>query len=118
VLCARYCDGVGAAAPLNPPTRLLCGPGPTNVDERVLAAMGKPLLGYLDPDFIQLLDEVVGMLKAVYRCERGLAFPLSSTGTAGMEAGLAALLEPGETADAVLAGSAADRDRAFRPPSP
>jgi alanine-glyoxylate transaminase/serine-glyoxylate transaminase/serine-pyruvate transaminase len=104
VLCARYCDRVGAAAPLNPPARLLCGPGPTNVDERVLAAMSKPLLGYLDPDFIQLLDEVVGMLKAVYRCERGLAFPLSSTGTAGMEAGLAALLEPGETVIVGIAG--------------
>ena len=101
---ARYCDAVGAAAPLNPSARLLCGPGPTNVEERVLAAMGKPLLGYLDPDFIQVLDELVGMLKAVYRCERGLAFPLSSTGTAGMEAGLAALLEPGETLIVAIAG--------------
>lgn len=66
--------------------------------------MRKPLLGYLDPDFIRVLDEVVGMLKAVYRCERGLAFPLSSTGTAGMEASLAALLEPGETVIVGIAG--------------
>ncbi len=93
-----------AAAPLDLPARLLCGPGPTSVDERVLAAMRKPLLGYLDPDFIQVLDEVVGMLRAVFRCERGLAFPLSSTGTAGMEAGLAALLEPGETVIVGIAG--------------
>lgn len=89
---------------MNPPVRLLCGPGPTNVDERVLAAMGKPILGYLDPDFIHVLDETVGMLRAVYRCESGLALPFSSTGTAAMEAGLAALLEPGDTVIVGVAG--------------
>ncbi len=93
-----------AAARLNPPSRLLCGPGPTNVDQRVLAAMGKPILGYLDPDFVRVLDEVVDMLRAVFRCESGLAFPLSSTATAGMEAGVAALLEPGEATIVGIAG--------------
>jgi alanine-glyoxylate transaminase/serine-glyoxylate transaminase/serine-pyruvate transaminase len=97
-------DVVTVPVPPSVPARLLCGPGPTNVDERVLAAMAKPLLGYLDPEFIRLLDEVSGMLKAVYRAETGLAFPLSSTGTAGMEAGLAALLEPGETIIVGIAG--------------
>ncbi len=98
-----------AASPLNPPGRLLCGPGPTNVDERVLTAMGKPILGYLDPDFVQVLDEVVAMLKAVFHCESGLTLPLSSTGTAGMEAGIAALLEPGETVIVGIAGYFARR---------
>ena len=89
---------------MNAPVHLLCGPGPTNVDERVLAAMQRPLLGYLDPDFIEVLDEVVSMLRAVYRRERGLTIPLSSTGTAGMEAGIAALVEPGDRVVVGIAG--------------
>lgn len=83
---------------------LLCGPGPTNVDERVLEAMQRPLLGYMDPGFLAVLDEVVEMLRAVWRRGDGLVLPLSSTGTAGMEAGLAALLEPGDTAIVGVAG--------------
>lgn len=95
---------MSAAARLDPPIRLLCGPGPSNVDERVLAAMRKPILGYLDPDFVRVLDEVVEMLRAVCRRRDGLTLPLSSTGTAGMEAGLAALLEPGDRLIVGVAG--------------
>lgn len=90
--------------PLALPERLLCGPGPTNVDSRVLEAMGKPLLGYMDPDFIAILDEVVEALRTVWRRSDGLVLPLSSTGTAGMEAGLAALTEPGDIAIVAVAG--------------
>jgi alanine-glyoxylate transaminase/serine-glyoxylate transaminase/serine-pyruvate transaminase len=97
-------DAVTETAPRTLPARRLCGPGPTNLDARVQAAMERPILGYLDPDFIQILDEVVAMLRLVYRCRRGLALPLSSTGTAGMEAGIAALLEPGETVIVGVAG--------------
>jgi alanine-glyoxylate transaminase/serine-glyoxylate transaminase/serine-pyruvate transaminase len=82
---------------LNPPERLLCGPGPSNVEPSVLAAMGKPMLGHLDPDLHDILLEVVEMLRRTYRLEDGLALPLHSTGTAGMEAGLANLLEPLDT---------------------
>lgn len=94
------------AAPqlFDPSVRLLCGPGPSNVDGRVLEAMGRPILGYLDPDFVHVLDEVVGMLRAIYRRADGLVLPLSSTGTAGMEAGLATLLEPGDTIVVGVAG--------------
>ena len=86
------------------PTRLLCGPGPTNVDPAALAAMQKPMLGHLDPELHEILLDVVDILRLVYRAESGLVLPLQSTGTSGMEAGLANLVEPGET---VIVGSAA-----------
>src|SRR5215216_2227763 len=82
---------------LQPPERLLCGPGPTNVDPAVLDAMRKPMLGHLDPDLHDILLEVVAMLRRVYRMPDGLVLPLHCTGTAGMEAGIANLVEPGDT---------------------
>jgi alanine-glyoxylate transaminase/serine-glyoxylate transaminase/serine-pyruvate transaminase len=84
-------------SPLNPPERLLCGPGPSNVSPSVLAAMQRPLLGHMDPDLADLLLEVVDLLRGVFQASGGVVLPLSSTGTSGMEAGLAHLLEPGET---------------------
>jgi len=95
---------VSVPASVRPPERLLCGPGPANVDPRVQEAMGRPILGYLDPDFVRMLDEAAEMLQAVFRRGDGLALPLSSTGTAAMEAGLAALLEPGDTIIVGVAG--------------
>jgi alanine-glyoxylate transaminase/serine-glyoxylate transaminase/serine-pyruvate transaminase len=93
-----------APLPAAPAERLLCGPGPANIDERVLAAMDKPLLGYLDPDFIAILDDLVSMLRLAFRRDHGLTIPLSSTGTAAMEAGIGALIEPGETVVVGVAG--------------
>jgi alanine-glyoxylate transaminase/serine-glyoxylate transaminase/serine-pyruvate transaminase len=81
-------------AALAPPARLLCGPGPTNVEPAALAAMRKPMLGHLDPDFHAILDEVVAMLAEVYRAHDGIVLPLQSTGTSGMETGIVNLVEP------------------------
>jgi alanine-glyoxylate transaminase / serine-glyoxylate transaminase / serine-pyruvate transaminase len=89
---------------LSPPDRLLCGPGPTNVEPGALDAMRKPMLGHLDPAFHEILDEVVAMLRQVYRAPEGLVLPLQSTGTSGMEAGIANLVEPGETAIVGVSG--------------
>jgi alanine-glyoxylate transaminase/serine-glyoxylate transaminase/serine-pyruvate transaminase len=83
---------------LRPPERLLCGPGPTNVEPAVIEAMRKPMLGHLDPALHEILLDVVDMLRRVYRAPGGLVLPLHCTGTAGMETGLANLLEPGDTA--------------------
>ncbi|HEV3377629.1 MAG TPA: aminotransferase class V-fold PLP-dependent enzyme [Thermoleophilaceae bacterium] len=83
---------------LSPPERLLCGPGPTNVDPAVLEAMHKPMLGHLDPAFHEILLDVVAMLREAWRMPDGLVLPLHCTGTAGMETGIANLLEPGDTA--------------------
>jgi len=87
-----------ATPTLHPPERLLCGPGPSNVTPAALAAMQQPMLGHLDPDLHEILTELVGLLRATYQASGGLVLPLQATGTSGMEAGLANLLEPGQTA--------------------
>jgi alanine-glyoxylate transaminase / serine-glyoxylate transaminase / serine-pyruvate transaminase len=94
----------GELPTLDPPERLLCGPGPSNVEPSVLDAMRKPMLGHLDPDLHDILLEVVDMLRRAWRMPDGLVLPLHCTGTAGMEAGLANLLEPGDTAVVARSG--------------
>jgi alanine-glyoxylate transaminase / serine-glyoxylate transaminase / serine-pyruvate transaminase len=89
---------------LDTPERLLCGPGPTNVSPDVLAAMQRPILGHLDPDLHEILDEVVALQRIVYRAPTGLVFPLQATGMSGMEAGITNLLEPGDVAVVASAG--------------
>src|SRR5438270_4836548 len=85
-------------APLDPPTRLLCGPGPTNPDARVLEAMQRPMVGHLDARMHEILLEVVELLRATWRAsDETLVMALSSTGTSAMEAGIVNLLAPGET---------------------
>lgn len=83
-------------APFAPPPRLLLGPGPTLVDERVLRAMSVPLLGHLDPLFLHLMDEVQTLLRYVFETENQVTFPISGTGSAGMEAALVNIVEPDE----------------------
>jgi alanine-glyoxylate transaminase/serine-glyoxylate transaminase/serine-pyruvate transaminase len=83
-------------APLNPPRRILLGPGPSPVDDRVLRAMAAPLLGHLDPLFVKTMDEVQALLRYVFETNNRLTMPISGTGSAGMEAAVANLLEPGE----------------------
>ena len=79
------------------PPRILLGPGPSNVHPRVLQAMMSNMIGYLDPDFMLIVDEVSELLKRVFQTEENLTLALSGTGSAGMEAGLSSLLEPDET---------------------
>ena len=81
-----------------PRERLLMGPGPSNVSPRVLRAMTLPLMGYLDPTFLKVMDEVVELLRQVFRTSNEFTLALSGTGTSGMEAALVNLLEPGDTA--------------------
>lgn len=81
---------------LNPPIRTLLGPGPSNVHPRVLRAMATPLVGHLDPAFLQVMDETKQLLKFVFQTENNLTIPLSGTGSAGMEASLFNLIEEGD----------------------
>ena len=81
---------------LNPPPRLLLGPGPSDVHPRVLTAMATPLLGHLDPFFLTLMNETREMLQQAFRTRNALTFPVSATGMAGMETCLVNLLEPGD----------------------
>ena len=80
-----------------PSPRLLLGPGPSTVHPRVLQAMTLPIVGHLDPDFFQVMDDVSEMLRNIYHTSNPMTFPLSSTGTGGMEAACANILEPGDT---------------------
>jgi alanine-glyoxylate transaminase/serine-glyoxylate transaminase/serine-pyruvate transaminase len=82
--------------PLNPPTRLLLGPGPCDAHPRVLRAMAAPLLGHLDPDFLGIMNNVQNMLRAVYQTQNPVTFPVSATGMAGMETCFVNLVEPGD----------------------
>ncbi len=84
---------------LNPPARLLLGPGPSMVHPRVLRAMVAPPLGHLDPHLLRLYQEEQALLRYVFQTQNEWTFALSGTGTSGMEAALANLIEPG---DAVL----------------
>ena len=79
------------------PPRILLGPGPSNANPRVLQAMMSNMIGYLDPDFMLIMNEVSDLLRRVYQTDEGLTFALSGTGSSGMEAGLSSLLEPGDT---------------------
>jgi alanine-glyoxylate transaminase/serine-glyoxylate transaminase/serine-pyruvate transaminase len=79
-----------------PPTRLLMGPGPSNVAPSVLEAMSMPLLGHLDPVFVKMMDEIKAMLRAVFLTKNEMTFPVSGTGSAGMEFCFVNLIEPGD----------------------
>ncbi len=81
---------------LSPTTRILMGPGPSNVHPRVLQAMALPTIGHLDPEFVQIMDDIKAMLKKVMLTDNELTFPISATGSAGMEACLGNLIEPGD----------------------
>ena len=83
-------------AKFQPPKRILMGPGPSNVAPSVLQAMSMPLLGHLDPVFVKMMDEIKAMLRAVFLTRNEMTFPVSGTGSAGMEFCFVNLLEPGD----------------------
>lgn len=92
-----------------PPSRILMGPGPSNVHPRVLQAMTAPILGHLDPQFFEVMEDVCDMLRQVYHTDNYMTLPLSSTGTGAMEASCVNLLEPGDTAIICRNGYFGDR---------
>jgi len=81
---------------LNTPERILLGPGPSMVPPRVLKAMSHPLVGHLDPKFIELMKEIQELLRFVFQTQNTMTLPVSGTGSAGMEAAVANLIEPGD----------------------
>jgi alanine-glyoxylate transaminase/serine-glyoxylate transaminase/serine-pyruvate transaminase len=94
---------------LNPSARLLLGAGPSMVPPRVLRAMATPLVGYLDPDFIQILDDISTLLRAVFQTANPLTLAVSGTGTAAMEAAIGNLIEPGDRQLACVQGFFGER---------
>src|SRR6187431_1230304 len=83
-------------AKFRPPARLLMGPGPSNVAPSVLEAMAMPMLGHLDPVFVKMMDEIKVMLRHVFQTKNEMTFPVSGTGSAGMEFCFVNLIEPGD----------------------
>lgn len=75
--------------------RLLMGPGPGNPYPEVAQAFARPMLGHLDPVFVDLLDETCERLRTVFRTSNALTLPISGTGSAGMEAAFVNVVEPG-----------------------
>ena len=82
---------------LTPPDRTLMGPGPSEVHPRVLRAMSTPLVGHLDPSFVDIMNEVQDLLRYTFRTENQWTIPVSGTGSASMEAAIGNLVEPGDT---------------------
>ena len=83
---------------LNPPCRVLMGPGPSNIHPRVQQAMMSPIVGHLDPYFISIMEDTMNLLRVIFKTKNELTFPISGTGSAGMEASFCNFLEPGDVA--------------------
>jgi alanine-glyoxylate transaminase / serine-glyoxylate transaminase / serine-pyruvate transaminase len=88
-----------------PPRRILMGPGPSDVSPRVLAALARPTIGHLDPRFQELMEEIKGALARLFNAPDHACVPLPAPGTAGMEAAIMNLLEPGDRAVIAINGA-------------
>jgi len=80
----------------HPPERTLMGPGPSDVHPRILEALSRPTIGHLDPVFVDMMEEVKGLLQYAFQTDNKLTFPVSAPGSAGMEMCFANLVEPGD----------------------
>jgi alanine-glyoxylate transaminase / serine-glyoxylate transaminase / serine-pyruvate transaminase len=94
---------------LNPSPRLLLGPGPSQISPRVLQACATPLLGYLDPEYVQMMDDVQMLLREVFATKNEWTLCAPGTGMAGMEAALINVLEPGDPVLVCVAGVFGER---------
>jgi alanine-glyoxylate transaminase/serine-glyoxylate transaminase/serine-pyruvate transaminase len=94
---------------LNPPTRLMLTPGPSCVDPRVYRAMASPLVGHVDPWFTQLMGGVQEMMRDIFQTENEITFPVSGSGSGGIEAAVMNVLEPGDEAIVCVNGTFSER---------
>ena len=84
------------ASELKPPRRILMGPGPSDVPDRVLSALGAPTIGHLDPYYLSVMDQTGSMLRQIFRTSNPLTVAMPGTGSCGMETCVANLIEPGD----------------------
>jgi alanine-glyoxylate transaminase / serine-glyoxylate transaminase / serine-pyruvate transaminase len=80
----------------HPPQRTLMGPGPSEINPRVMAAMSLPAIGYLDPVFVEMMEELKSLLRYAYQTKNALTFPVSGPGSVGMEYCFVNLVVPGD----------------------
>jgi alanine-glyoxylate transaminase / serine-glyoxylate transaminase / serine-pyruvate transaminase len=81
---------------LQPSARVLLGPGPSNIHPRVMKALLSPVVGHLDPDFVRIMEDIKKLLRIVFQTANEITFPVSGTGSAGMETAMANLIEDGD----------------------
>ena len=82
---------------LNPPVRVLMGPGPSDTHPRVLQALAKGTVGHLDPYYLEIMNGLQEMLRRLFRTKNPMTMAISGTGSAGMEAAVVNLIEPGDS---------------------
>ncbi len=82
---------------LNPPIRTLMGPGPSDIHPRVLQAMARPTVGHLDPYYLETMDRLQQLLRKLFATRNHMTMAISATGSAGMEATVVNLIEPGDS---------------------
>jgi len=85
------------APALNPPVRILMGPGPSDIHPRVLQAIAKPTVGHLDPYYLELMNNMRVLMQGVFRTKNEMTLAVSGTGSAGMEAAVVNIIEPGDS---------------------
>ncbi len=86
----------GSTGELGHDPRVLLGPGPSNLHPHVFRAMASPILGYLDPDFLAIMDQTMALLRHLFQTDNELAITLPGTGMSGMEAAVCNVVEPGD----------------------
>ncbi len=86
-------DSIGS---FYPPQRTLMGPGPSEIHPRVFSAMGRPTIGYLDPVFVKMMDELKELLRYAFQTKNALTFPVSGPGSVGMEMCFVNMVSPGD----------------------
>ncbi len=96
---------------LKPPERLLLGAGPSNIDPRVLRVLSLPIVGHLDPYFIEVMDETVKLLRYAFKTSNHITFPISGTGSAGMESAICNVVERGDEVIVCINGFFGERMR-------
>jgi len=94
---------------LQPSARVLLGPGPSNIHPRVMKAMLSPVVGHLDPDFVRVMEDIKKLLRIVFQTGNEITFPVSGTGSAGMETAMANLIEDGDEVVAAVNGAFGER---------
>src|SRR3954447_16201669 len=85
-----------ASLPINPPPRLLMGPGPINADPRVLRAMSAQLVGQYDPAMTAYMNETMELYRGVFRTKNDATLAIDASSRAGIEAAFVSLIEPGD----------------------
>ena len=99
----------GVKTSVHPPKRLLYGPGPSQVYPRIYQAMAQPIVGHLDPFFFQISQGVQKGLRTVFGTTNDLTFPISATGSGGMETAVSNFIEPGTKLGLFVSGFFGER---------